>query len=105
MVLTLLSSRLRLFCFRKRQGQRSNSLINKRLALIDILTIPHTIRPIADQPRRLLGFRSGTRFLCIAPQIGNPVAQLRATALIAFGFSEGEREFQLLELMTTFKET
>ena len=36
MVLTLLCSRLGLFCFRKRQGQRSNSLINKRLALIDI---------------------------------------------------------------------
>jgi len=36
MVLTLLSSRLRLFCCRKRQGQRSNSLVNKRLALIDI---------------------------------------------------------------------
>jgi hypothetical protein len=53
----------------------------------------------------LLGFRSGTRFLCIAPQIGNPVPQLRATALITFGFSEGKREFQLLELMTTFKET
>ena len=41
----------------------------------------------------------------MAPQIGKPVAQLRATALIAFGFSEGKREFQLLELMTTFKET
>ncbi|QNI63019.1 hypothetical protein SynA1544_00045 [Synechococcus sp. A15-44] len=35
MVLTLLCSRLRLFCFRKRQGQRSNSLVNKRVALID----------------------------------------------------------------------
>ena len=67
--------------------------------------MPRAICTIADQPRRLLGFRSGTRFLCIAPQIGNSVPQLRATALITFGFSEGKREFQLLELMTTFKET
>ena len=49
--------------------------------------------------------QSGTGLLCVAPQIGNSVPQLRATALIAFGFSEGKREFQLLELMTTFKET
>ena len=105
MVLTLLSSCLRLFYFRKRQGQRSDFLVNKRLALIDIYTIRHAIFPIVEQHHRLLGFRSGTRFLCIAPQIGNPIPQLRATALIAFGFSEGEREFQLLELMTTFEET
>ena len=63
------------------------------------------ICPIVDQPRRSLEFRSSARFFCIAPQIGNPVPQLRATALIAFGFSEGERKLQLLELMTTFKET
>ena len=48
---------------------------------------------------------SGSRFFGIAAQIGNPISQLRAAVLIAFGFSEGEREFQLLELMTTFKET
>jgi hypothetical protein len=35
-ILTLLSSRLRLFCRRKRQGQRSNPFINKTIALIDI---------------------------------------------------------------------
>lgn len=35
-VLTLLRSRLRLLCFGERQGQRSSSLITKRLALIDI---------------------------------------------------------------------
>ena len=63
------------------------------------------ICPIVEKHRRLLFFRSGTRFFRIAPQIGDPVPQLRTTALITFGFSEGKREFQLLELMTTFKET
>jgi hypothetical protein len=54
---------------------------------------------------QFLGFSSGTRFFSIAPQIRNPIPQLRAAALIAFGFSEGESELQLLELMTTFEET
>ena len=61
--------------------------------------------PIVEEHLRLRGFRSGTRFFCIAPQIGNPVPQLRTTALIAFGFSEGKSEFQLFKLMTTFEET
>ena len=48
---------------------------------------------------------SGPWFFSVAPQIGNPVPQLRATALIAFGFSKSKRKLQLLELMPPFKET
>ena len=46
-ILTLLS-RLGMFCFCECQGQRSSSLINKILALIDIQTIPSSISIIAD---------------------------------------------------------
>ena len=54
---------------------------------------------------QLFGFSSGTRLFSIAPQISNPIPQLRAATFITFGFSEGKRELQLLELMPTFKET
>ena len=58
-----------------------------------------------QKPLEALASDSGTRFFSVAPQIRNPIPQLRAASLITFGFSEGKREFQLLELMTTFKET
>ena len=106
MVLTLLSSCLRLFCFRERQGQRSNSLVNKRIALINIQAIPDPIfRDSIQQPFGCWDSGSGARFFSVAPQVGNPIPQLRATALIAFGFSDSERKLQLLQLMTTLKET